>query len=291
MRGAAEAVRRALGMIGRAAWDAFVRFYGGHDMTYAASIAYWALLSLFPFLLLVLSIVGALVADNSDRTALVTFVRNYLPARVGFITGQIDAFRETRVQIGVVGLFGLLWASLGFFNTVTTAVNYAWGVETPRSFLRHRLFAFLMLLTAGALFLVAVVLTSAAPILGASWFAQLLLRFPGLSRLQGIGARLVSMLLLIVVLGFVYYFVPNVKVRFRSVWPGAVLTGVVWRLVFAAFSWYLGDVSRLNRIHGSLATVVVFLLWIYVSANVMLYGVQFTAAFHRLSSQPDAERV
>jgi membrane protein len=266
----------------RAAWHAFIRFYNGHDLTFAASIAYWALLSLFPFLLLVFSIVGATTADDADRTKVLVFVLKYFPTQFEFIARQIDAFRETPLQIGLTGAIGLISASLGFFGALTTAVNYAWGVETPRSFLKHRLFAFLMLATAGLLFLIAVILTSAAPVIQASWFANLLFRFPGLSALRGLWARSVTTLLLIVVLGFIYYFVPNAKVRFRHVWIGAVLTGLMWRLVFAGFSWYIGDAARFNRVHGSIAAVVVFLFWIYVSAVVLLYGVQFTAAYGRL---------
>jgi membrane protein len=203
---------------------------------------------------------------------------------VEFIARQLDAFRQTPLQLGIAGVAGLMWASLGFFGSVSTAVNYAWGVETPRSFLKHRLFAFLMLVAAGLMFVVAMVMASAVPIIEASWFARLLLRFPGLTVLHGIGARWISTVLLIVVLGFIYYFVPNAQVRFRHVWIGAVLTGLVWRAAFAGFSWYIGDVSELSRIHGSIAAVVIFLFWIYVSAVILLYGVQFTAAYGRLRS-------
>jgi YihY family inner membrane protein len=192
-----------------AAWHALKRFYNGHDLTYAASIAYWALLSLFPFLLLIISIVGAATVDDANRTAVIQFALDYFPTRVEFIARQIDAFRQTPLSLGIASMAGLTWASLGFFGTVSTAVNYAWGVETPRSFLKHRLFAFLMLVTAGVIFAVAMVMASAVPIIEASWFARLLLRFPGLALLQGLGARWVSTLLLIVVLGFIYYFVPN----------------------------------------------------------------------------------
>ena len=103
------------------------------------------------------------------------------PARVGFIMRQIDAFRETRLRIGVAGFAGLTWASLGFFGAVSTAVNYAWGVETPRSFLKHRLFAFLHAAGGRTLFVVAVVLTSAGPLIQTTWFAQVLQRFAGLA--------------------------------------------------------------------------------------------------------------
>lgn len=282
MRSLADRLRLTIRIIRGAAWHALVRMYNGNDFTYAASIAYWSLLSLFPFLLLVFSFVGAAAADDTDRTRVLTFVLNYFPTQLEFIARQLDAFRETRLQIGLAGGVGLVWASLGFFGAVSTAVNYAWGVETPRSFLKHRLFSFLMLVTAGLMFLVAVILSSAVPLIEASGFARLLFRFPGLAIVQQMWVRSVTTFLLVVVLGFVYYFVPNAKVRFKNVWIGAVLTGLAWRLVFAGFSWYVGDASRYNRIHGSITAVVVFLFWIYVSAVVLLYGVQFTAAYGRL---------
>jgi membrane protein len=258
--------------------------YNGNDFTYAASIAYWSLLSLFPFLLLVFSLVGAATADDTDRTKVLGFVLNYFPTQLGFVTRQLDAFRETPLQIGVTGGVGLIWASLGFFGAVSTAVNYAWGVETPRSFFRHRLFSFLMLASAGLMFLVAVILTSVVPFVETSGFARLLFRFPGLAIVRRLWVQSLTTGLLILVLGLVYYFVPNVKVRFRNVWIGAVLTGLVWRAVFGGFSWYVGDASQFGQIHGSISAVVVFLFWIYVSAVVLLYGVQFTAAYERLTT-------
>ena len=266
----------------RAAWHAVVRFYRGDDFTYAASVAYWALLSLFPFLLLVFSFVGATTADDADRTRVLDFALKYFPTQVDFIARQIDAFRANPLQIGLTGGLGLAWASLGFFSAVSTAVNYAWGVETPHSFLKHRLVSFLMLVAAGVMFLIAVILSSAVPLVEASWFARVLFSFPGLAVLGALWVRFVATFLLIVILAFVYYFVPNANVRFRDVWIGAVLTGLAWRAVFAGVSWSMGDASRYARVHGSIGAVVAFLFWIYISAVVLLYGVQFTAAYGRL---------
>jgi membrane protein len=65
------------------------------------------------------------------------------------------------------------------------------------------------------------------------------------------------------------------------VWVGAVFTGLLWRAAFAGFSWYVRDLSRFS-VHGSLAAVVVFLLWVYICAVILLYGVEFTAAYARL---------
>jgi len=289
MRRLFEGVWLSVRLTGLAGWHAAVRFQSGHHMTYAASIAYWSLLSLFPFLLLVLAVASAVASGDSERVAVGVFVQDYLPTTVGFITRQLDEFRETQLQVGVVSLIGLVWAALGFFGAVTTAVNYAWGVDTPRSFLSHRLYSFVMLIAASLLFVVVIALASLAPMVEASWFARLLMRFPGLAALGGLWAASITTLLLIVVLGTIYYFVPNVKVRFGNVWLGAVLTGLVWRLVFAGFSWLMGDTARLSQIHGSMTAVVVFLVWIYVSAIIVLYGVQFTAVYDRLREGRRAE--
>ena len=89
-------------------------------------------------------------------------------------------------------------------------------------------------------------------------------------------------LIFILIVGLVFYFVPNAKVRFRDVWLGAILTGLLWRGALTGFSLYVRDMSRFDSIHGTVAGVVVFLLWVYVSAVILLFGVEVTAAYARL---------
>ena len=76
--------------------------------------------------------------------------------------------------------------------------------------------------------------------------------------------------------------VPNAKVRFRDVWIGAFITGLLWKVALVGFSWYMSDMSRFTRVNGSIAAVVVFLVWVYLQAVILLYGVEFTAAYARL---------
>jgi membrane protein len=82
--------------------------------------------------------------------------------------------------------------------------------------------------------------------------------------------------------GLVFYFVPNAKVRFRDVWIGAFLTGLLWKAALVGFSWFIRDMGGFTRVNGSIAAVVVFLIWVYTQAVILLYGVQFTAAYARL---------
>ena len=129
---------------------------------------------------------------------------------------------------------------------------------------------------------VALLLVSAAQMAEASGFGAVLDQFQWLQALQTLTFRYAATILLILAVGLLFYFVPNVKTRFRDVWVGAIFTGVLWRVTLGAFSWFVGGSGRLTMIHGSIAAVVVFLLWIYVSSVILMYGVEFTAAHARL---------
>jgi membrane protein len=280
--GAAGSRARLIGRLTlHSLWRGVVGMYNGDDLTHAASIAYYALLSLLPFLLLAFSVLGFVTADEQAREAAANFILRYFPSRFEFVTSQLATLSDSPVRLGVAGTLALTWASLGVFSAVSTAVNHAWGVEKQRSYLKHKFVSFLMLLAAGAMLFVTTLTISAGEVVRASWFAHVLARFPGLMALQGLGVRYAAMLMLILGVGFVFYFIPNAKVRFRDVWVGAILTGILWRVAFDGFSWYLRSAARFT-VHGSIATVVAFMIWIYISAVILLYGVEFTAAYGRL---------
>ena len=275
-------VRAELRLSGLAAWRGIVELINSNDLTHAASIAYYALLSLFPFLLLVISMLGAVTADDADRVSVLSFVFRYFPTQLDFVTGQLDALRAARLQLGVAGSLALIWGSLGVFGAVTSAVNEAWGVEKQRSFWKHRLVSFLMLVAAGGVMMLALLLVSLIQMAQATWFGAMLASYTWLTTLQTYAVRNLATGLLVIGLGLVFYFIPNAKTRFRDVWVGAVLTGLLWRLAFQGFAWYIRVNAGLKMIHGSVAAVIVFLLWVYVSSIILMYGVEFTAAYARL---------
>jgi membrane protein len=232
--------------------------------------------------MLAVALLGEATSNASDRNAVLEFVLRYFPEQFDFIRRQLESIRNSSVRFGVVGSFALVWGALGFFGAITTAVNYAWRVERAPSFWTHKLSSFLMLSVAGLMLLLALLLVSAAKIAGATWFAGVLAHFPGLAVLSSLFLRYATKLLFIVVVGFVFYFVPNAKVRFRDVWIGALVTGLLWAVALEGFSWLMRDMTRLSRVNGSIAVVVAFLIWVYTQAVILLYGVEFTASYARL---------
>ena len=265
-----------------AIWRGVVGVYHSNDLTFASSIAYYTLLSLFPFFLLAFSILGGVTSNPGDRAAILEFVLRYFPRQFEFVTTQLDALQQSTVRLGVAGTLLMIWAAMGVFGAITSAVNHAWGVEKQPSYLKHKLISFVMLIAASLLLLAGLLLVTAINIVEARWFAVVAAHAPQLSVLHHIAVRWGTTLLFIAVVGLIFYFVPNAKVRFRDVWVGAVVTGLLWRAALSGFSWYVRDLTRFSQMHGSIAAVVVFLIWIYISAVLLLYGVEVTAANARL---------
>jgi membrane protein len=282
-----KALGRPVQLGRRATVQAVIDFYNSDNLTYAASIAYYSLLSLFPFLLLVLSVLSRLTVGHTDET-LLEIVATALPSRFDFLVTQVQELVHSPLTLSVTGVVGFLvalFASMGVFAAITSAVNYAWGVNGVKKeygFLQHKLIAFVMLVAAGVLMMAALLIVSGVQVVETRWFAGVVSRFPALAALGGFVFRNIVTPLFIVVVGMVYYFVPNVKVRVGDVWFGALVAGLLWRLAFALFSWYVRDLSRFS-VHGSLAAVVVFLLWVYMTAVILLYGAEVAAAYSRFS--------
>lgn len=264
-----------------AVWRGALGVYNSEDLTFASSIAYYALLSLFPFFLLAFSLLASLAGTTEDRAGLFSFVFRYFPQQFDFISDEFKKWETNRLQLGVAGSILMVWAAMGVFGAVTSAVNHAWGVEKQPSYFKHKLVSLLMLVTSALLMIVGLLLISAMNVIEASWFAQILDVAPRLKNLQTYAWQSATTILFILIVGLVFYFVPNAKVRFRDVWVGAVLTGLLWRLALAGFSRYLKDASRLS-VHGTIEGVIAFLLWVYISSVIFLFGAEVTAAYARL---------
>ena len=108
-----------------------------------------------------LSILGSVTSNPNDRVKILDFVLRYFPRQFEFVTTQLASMQEARVQLGVAGSLLMIWAAMGVFGAITSAVNHAWGVEKTPSYLRHKLISFTMLVCASVLLLVGLLLVSA----------------------------------------------------------------------------------------------------------------------------------
>ena len=275
----------ALGAAGRG----LTEFYNSSNLTFASSVAYYSLLSIFPFILLVSTILSKLaVIQAGSEQRVINLLDLALPRNFEFLSDWIVDLQRAPLEFTIAGTLLTLWASMGVFGAITSAVNHAWGVERQYNFFKHKLVAFLMLLAAGLVFAFAVFMVGAARASEQSWFATVYAWFPWLTKFTAVASRYAFMGSTVVGIGLIYYFLPNTKVRLRDVWFGAVLAAMLWHGALTGFGWYLSHFGRLG-VQGTIGAVIAFLIWVYISAIILLYGVEVTASYSRLRIQAEAD--
>ena len=249
----------------------------------AAALTYYGVLAIFPALIVVVSILGLL--GHSVTDSLVTNLAKLTPgtARSIFINAvnNIQAHSGAAGVTFVVGLVIALWSASGYIAGFMRAANIIWDVEEGRPFYKTipiRLGVTLItvvLLTASAL---AVVLTGAlagqvGKVIGVGGTAV---------QIWDIAKWPVLLIVVAVILAILYYAGPNVRQPgFTWVTPGGIVAVVLWVVASALFALYVGMFSSYNKTYGALASVVVFLVWLWITNLAILFGAELNAELAR----------
>jgi membrane protein len=281
-------------------------FFFEHPMaTYAAALAYRGLFGLFPFLLILVVLVGALgftdylnTAMDNASTQTYKYVPQQLepvvePAReqVQPLVGMLE--RAEKRAGGDLLIFGVgiaLWSVSAVARTLTEAFNVAYEVAETRNQWKQ-----LALSVAFGPILAVVVLVSVALMLIGPQLVGAVAELVGLDELfVGLWGWLrfpVALFLLAVVLSVVYRFGPNASQRFRSVALGAALAVTLWAISSVAFAFYLANFANIGFAYGSIGVAVGLLLYLYLCAAVVLLGAELNAAiYHPVKDETSTER-
>jgi membrane protein len=264
----------------------------------AAALTYYAVLSIFPALLAMISVVGLVGSPQTIIKTLTDVVSSIGPASaVDTFKGPIAGLTKSSGTAGVmviVGIAAALWTASGYVGAFMRASNVIYEVEEGRSFILLRplqMLVTLVLVVLLALVLVSVVLTG--PIAGAVGSAV------------GLGSTAVTawniakwpVLFLVVVfmITILYYASPNAKLGgLRSIVPGSALAIVVWLLASAGFAFYVANFGSYNKTYGALGGVIVFLVWLWITNVAILLGAELNAERERArqleQGVPGAER-
>jgi len=275
-------------------------FFFEHPMaTYAAALAYRGLFGLFPFVLILVVLVGALGfpdffdrAMDQARTQSSRYVPQQLEPVVETAREQVKPLvgmieRAEKQAGGKLLFFGVavaLWSVSAVARTLTEAFNVAYQVAETRRWWKQLVLS----LAFGPILALVVIVSVALMLVG----PQLVGSIAALVDLDELFVRLwgwlrfpVALLLLAVVLSVVYHFGPNAKQRFRSVVPGAALCVVLWAISSVGFSIYLANFADYGATYGSIGAAVGLLFYLYLCASVVLFGAELNAAiYHPLAA-------
>jgi YihY family inner membrane protein len=236
---------------------------------HAALLAYYGFLSLFPLLLVFVTLLGYALAGNSElRERVINTLIAQFPVLGPEIQGSIKTIQGSGLGL-VVGILGTLWGGLGITQSAQGAMNAVWNVprkDRPNYWLRlARGLGSLLLVVAGVL--VATVLTQLG---GRQGMLGRALPFAG------------SLLLNMLLLAIAFQVVTGIWVRWRSLLPGAALGAVGWSVLQAlGVSIVSRQLKQANLIYGVFAVVIVLLSWLYLSAQLFLYAAELNVVLAR----------
>ena len=257
-----------------------VAFYDDQATHHAGALTYYALLSLFPILLLSISLLGLLGEYPGTYNSIINYLRDVVPETT---LEPLDealraAFRSkgTAAAALVVGVLTALYGATGYLEATRRALNVVFDAHNGRSFLRRKLTD-----TASTLVLLALVL------------ATLVLMFAGAGVVEdALGSDVAevwrlarwpgALLVALLVFSFIYYVTPDVKQRsFRWITPGAAAGVAGWLLASYAFAEFLAGFSSFNVTYGSFAAAIILLIWLWLTNCAMLFGAELNAEIER----------
>jgi membrane protein len=251
------------------------------DARLGAALAYYSVFSLGPLLLIVVSIAGLVFGGDAVREALTGQFRSLLgPTGSQAVEAMLKGASSpsSGVLSGIVGVLLLLVAALGVVVQLKDALNTIWETKEPESagvwwYLRTYLVSFAGILGLGFLLAVSLVISTALSAIS-SWIGG------GESLLWQALNFAVSLAVLAVLFAMLFKWFPDADIRWQDALAGGVATSLLFNIGKLAIAWYIGS-QGLESTYGAAASIVVLLIWVYYSAQIVLFGAEVTHVLGR----------
>lgn len=294
LRPSAARMRSGWTTVGTVAARSLREFFGDGCPQRAAAVSYYALLSLFPLVILAAGGLGLVLDNEAARGQVIDFVLDRAPLRPDAGRRDLQALltnvADHSTGLGVFGAAGLLVAASGVMGAIRHGLNAAWDVSDPRPPLQGKLVDLALVLGFG-LAATASIALSLFVRLSASFATtvgdQLSTGIPG--TLVAWGGRLVPAALSFAIFALLFRLVPAADTGVRRTWPGVLVAAAGFEAAKSGFSIYLEHFARYDVIYASLGSLVAFLVFVWLAANVLLLGAEVASEYARLGREPPAE--
>jgi YihY family inner membrane protein len=245
--------------------------------TFAFSVAANAILSFFPFVVLMMTVIRRVFHSPVMYNVVVELLRDYLPAGQDFVIRNLNAMVNSRQRVQVVSLIILLVTSSGIFLPLEVALNRIWRFENNRSYLGNQVISLGLAFACGVLALISIALTA-----GPVAFMQFLLRGYGTGFVQIVGFLMMKLFAIaasIAIFFLIYWLLPNGKVPARAVLPAAIIMGLLSEALKYAYIMALPWLN-FQEVYGPFALSVSMMFWAFLSGLLLLAGANLSAEEH-----------
>jgi membrane protein len=246
-----------------------------------AQLSYYFILSIFPFLIFVITLLDYTPLTQQDT---LDQLRLLLPETAFVIIQEIvkEVAAADNFTLLSLSILGTIWAASRGTAGLIKAINRAYGTSESRSFIKLNALSVLSTFALALVVMFTLGLLVFGSVLGKAVFTPLgmeeffLTVWPYLR--YGI-----PLLIIFSVFTILYRYAPDCRLRFRDVYPGAIFATLAWIIASQAFAYYVDNFGNYSRTYGSLGGIIVFLIWLYLSSMVALFGGEINATFYQLS--------
>ena len=263
--------RRSIRFLGQL----YVRFTDDSVAALSAQLAFYLLMSLFPFILFLLNLISFTPISSAEFSI---HIAEFLPTEVAGlfnkVVGEIVGARSTGLLS--IGALVALWSASRGISAISYALNKAYDKEESRPFWKVALITILFTIGIAVLVLAALLMLIFGEVLARDIFSCID-GAQGFTRLWRVLRYVVPLMLMFLLFTLLYKWIPNHRLRFRHVLPGALFSTLGWIATSAVFSFYVNNFARYTKIYGSIGGIIILLIWLYISSMVVLLGGEINA--------------
>ncbi|AYA74589.1 ribonuclease [Bacillus sp. Y1] len=249
----------------------------------AAQLAYFFLLSLFPLLIFLATLISFLPISQPE---LLGFVEDFAPTETFTLieTNLNDLMEKRNGGLLSFGIIATIWSASNGINAIVRAFNHAYDVKESRSFFVARGMSILLTFAMIFVFIVALLLPVFGKQIGIFLFSAFGLSDEFLSIWNALRWVVSSLILFTVFVGL-YWIAPNKKFKCVRAVPGAIFATIGWALVSLAFSYYVSNFGNYSATYGSIGAIIVLMIWFYMSGIIMIIGGEINALYSKMKDE------
>jgi membrane protein len=255
--------------------DLYQRFRDDDVPALGAQLTYYLILSFFPFLIFVVSLMS--FVQLSGDSVVAELIR-LLPEQTGKEIQSIlqEVTNNSRGTLLSIGMIATLWSASNGVNAVIKGVNKAYDAEESRPFWKVRAISLAATVVLALTILLAIVLLIFGEVIGE--FLMDGFDFPvGFRLIWGTLKYVFTILFMIVVFSLLYWIVPNRKIRFKTAVPGALFATFGWIASSLLFQFYMNNFGNYSKTYGSIGGIIILLIWLYISSIIIVLGGEVNA--------------
>ena len=241
-----------------------------------AQLAYFFLLSLFPLLIVLVSLFPYLPITQED---LLGTVRGFAPeGAIELIEQNLEGMTQKNGTLLSLGIIGTLWSASNGINSIVKVINRSYNVEEDRAIFTKRLMAVLLTIAMMVVIIVALILPVFGKHIGVFLFSQFQLSDEFVTIWNALRFLVSSVIIFVIFIGL-YWLAPSKRFSCRTAIPGAAFATIGWIMTSYAFSYYVDNFSNYSTTYGSIGAIIILMIWFYISGIIIIIGGDVNAYF------------